>query len=339
MRIGLRTVPRLAARRVMAAALEAAEAEDLLAPTSKRAQKKALKKAEKAVEKSAAGYAGRRGPSGQELKGPEQKTTQVEVEGTVDENPFRTPAIEAENVHKVYDTIAEHWNHTRYKAWPRVEAFVRSLPRGSLVADLGCGNGKNLPHVQQAGGFAVASDMSEPLARIAHREFGACALVADCLKTPFRSGSFDAALHIAVMHHLSTEPRRIQALREAARVLKPGGVFLVYCWSYEQDEEKSRSRHRFVAQDVLVPWSFRTPGVKKANETPSQPGPRGQETASQPGPGEDDTWEEKPAVCQRYCHVYREGELVELLAKVPELEVVESYFDTGNWCAISRRLP
>ena len=27
-------------------------------------------------------------------------------------NPLRTPAIEAENVHQVYETIASHWNHT-----------------------------------------------------------------------------------------------------------------------------------------------------------------------------------------------------------------------------------
>ena len=52
----------------------------------------------------------------------------------------------------MYDSVAESWNGTRYKAWPRVEAFVRrqhaGLPVGSvLVLDLGCGNGKNLPAV------------------------------------------------------------------------------------------------------------------------------------------------------------------------------------------------
>ena len=29
------------------------------------------------------------------------------------------PAIEREHVHKIYDTIADHWSNTRYKAWPK----------------------------------------------------------------------------------------------------------------------------------------------------------------------------------------------------------------------------
>ncbi|CAK9039247.1 unnamed protein product [Durusdinium trenchii] len=233
----------------------------------KRSKKKAQGYANEGAENS-----GRRGPSGQELKGPLQKTTAVEVAPEESENVLKTPAIEAENVHKVYDAIASHWNHTRYKAWPRVEAFVRSLPRHSLVADLGCGNGKNLPHVKEAGGFAVASDISAPLAQIAAEEHGASCMVADCLAAPLRDGAFDAVLSIAVLHHLSTRGRRVQALREAARLLRVGGQLLVYCWSFEQDDDRSRSRHRFVAQDVLVPWSFRTPGLKKGKPS-EQPEP------------------------------------------------------------------
>lgn len=301
----------------------------------KRSKKKALAQANGYAAESS----GRRGPSGQELRGPMQRTTAVEVVPEDVENPFQTPAIEAENVHKVYDTIASHWNHTRYKAWPRVEAFVRSLPKHSLVADLGCGNGKNLPHVKEACGFAVASDISAPLARIAAEEHGASCMVADCLTTPLRAGIFDAVLSIAVLHHLSTPARRIQALREAARLLRVGGQLLVYCWSYEQDDERSRSRHRFVAQDVLVPWSFRTPGLKKgkAAATPAEATGAVAAEEGEGVSGTPETWEEQPPVCQRYCHVYREGELDELLQEVPDLVVLDSYFDTGNWCAIAQR--
>mmetsp|Transcript_131740 Transcript_131740/g.262878 ORF Transcript_131740/g.262878 Transcript_131740/m.262878 type:complete len:250 (+) Transcript_131740:2-751(+) len=132
----------------------------------------------------------RRGPSGQKLRGPEQKTTAVDVPTPEFANPFRTPAIEAEHVHTVYDTIAEHWNHTRYKAWPRVDAFIRGLAPGSLVADLGCGNGKNIPAIREAGGFVVASDICAPLVRIARDSHGddvsASTLVADCLCSPMR---------------------------------------------------------------------------------------------------------------------------------------------------------
>ncbi|CAJ1341818.1 unnamed protein product, partial [Effrenium voratum] len=221
-------------------------------------------------------------------------------------------------------------------------------------------------------------------------------MVADCLAAPLRGGAFDAVLSIAVLHHLSTPARRVQALREGARLLRCGGLFLVYCWSYEQDDQRSRSRHRFEAQerDVLVPWSFRTPGVKKARlkrrieaaagvlrgakdagagcfwrfgvgrwarwakgkpkrvfghfgkHACPEFGPVKQLAFGPPGPSPSPGSSEDPksrkagSSSQRYCHVYREGELEELpgrqipeilgyfwdmrLQEVPELELVNS---------------
>jgi len=80
----------------------------------------------------------------------------------------------------------------------------------------------------------------------------------------------------------------------------------------------------------LVPWNNKTPSVKKASDM--------SKIAASGGPQQEaGGWTERPEVCQRYCHVYREGELDELLAQVPELAVDEVYFDTGNWCAIAHR--
>jgi alkylated DNA repair protein alkB family protein 8 len=50
--------------------------------------------------------------------------------------------LEQEHVHKVYNDIAHHFSNTRYKPWPRVVDFLRTFPSGSLVLDVGCGNGK-----------------------------------------------------------------------------------------------------------------------------------------------------------------------------------------------------
>jgi ubiquinone/menaquinone biosynthesis C-methylase UbiE len=44
----------------------------------------------------------------------------------------------------VYDRIAPHFSHTRYKPWPKVESFLNGLPEYSVVLDIGCGNGKYL---------------------------------------------------------------------------------------------------------------------------------------------------------------------------------------------------
>merc|ERR1712039_413684 len=116
--------------------------------------------------------------------------------------------VEIEHVHQVYQTIADHWSHTRYKPWPKVESFIRGRPKGSVVVDLGCGNGKNIPAIQESGGFAVASDMSENLVRIAAQAHNSDGAVANCLCMNMRSGVYDAAISIAVLHHISTEARR-----------------------------------------------------------------------------------------------------------------------------------
>lgn len=63
-----------------------------------------------------------------------------------------------------------------------------------------------------------------------------------------RSDSFDAVISIAVIHHFSTEKRRLMAIAEMARILRPGGKIMIYVWALEQ------SQRQFCAQDVLVPW-------------------------------------------------------------------------------------
>ena len=203
-----------------------------------------------------------------------------------------------EHVQRVYDSIATEWHGTRYRSWPRVEEFVLSLPRGSLIADLGCGNGKMASACRQGGHFALACDFSVELVRIAALQQGAEAQIADALLVPYRDGCFDAALSIAVLHHISTEARcaaahasnrptrpepkdravsrvvvgrRRQLMAETLRVLRPGGLALFYAWAMEQSD--GVSGHLFAAQDVFVPFHQRghTPAKAKQPKQPKQP--------------------------------------------------------------------
>ncbi|KAH0625143.1 hypothetical protein JD844_033293 [Phrynosoma platyrhinos] len=52
--------------------------------------------------------------------------------------------LEKKYVHDVYEEIALHFSNTRHSPWPRVVQFIRALPHGAVVADVGCGNGKYL---------------------------------------------------------------------------------------------------------------------------------------------------------------------------------------------------
>lgn len=242
---------------------------------------------------------------------------------------------ESEHVHDVYDEIAPHFAATRYAPWPRVDAFLSSLPAHSLVADVGCGNGKYLIVAQKSPNnlFAIGTDRCAPLVHIANAQVPAdadCvnkfdAGVADARFMPFRDGCFDAAVNIAVVHHMSTQQRRIDALKETIRLLRKGGRALIYVWALERPStpKPKRGNHgakmlsrRFETQDVFVPWHMRR---RKA------------------GADSDKILGGIEEIHRRFYHVYRDGELEEELGNVPDTKIVELYYDHQNWCAIVER--
>lgn len=91
-------------------------------------------------------------------------------------------------------------------------------------------------------------------------------------------------------------------------------------WALEQE---SSSKRNFAEQDVLVPWRLQK-HFQGDDEATS-------ETGMPEGPCVHVVEDRGELVYQRYCHVYREGELEELCASIPNCRVVEAGFDKGNW--------
>ena len=58
----------------------------------------------------------------------------------------------------MYDKIAPHFSNTRYKPWPQVVNFLNDLEEGSLLCDVGCGNGKYLGENDKL--YCVGTDRS-----------------------------------------------------------------------------------------------------------------------------------------------------------------------------------
>lgn len=245
------------------------------------------------------------------------------------------PDLERDHVQKVYDAVAAQWHGTRYKAWPRVVDFVRALPPCSLVADLGCGNGKIAPYCREAGHLAIGCDFSIELVRIAAFQQGQQAQAADVMALPYRDGVFDAALSIAVLHHVSTAERRRLLVTETLRVLRPGGRALMYAWAAEQSE--GRSGHNFESPDVFVPFHNRV-DKPKAPATAPQPAPTDDVATLEAMGGVFDPTK-RAVIFQRYCHVYRTGELRALIDEVGGMRILDEYYDTGNHCIAIEKLP
>jgi alkylated DNA repair dioxygenase AlkB len=89
----------------------------------------------------------------------------VHTAGTViiERSDLVTPNTESKHVHDVYDAIATQWHHTRGKRgvlWPGATQFLDSLPRGSVVADVGCGDGKYFSAITAASSYVIGMDIS-----------------------------------------------------------------------------------------------------------------------------------------------------------------------------------
>ena len=73
-----------------------------------------------------------------------------------------TPSTESKHVHEVYDAIATQWHHTRGKRgvlWPGATNFLEKIPKGSVVADVGCGDGKYFSAIWEYGSYVIGTDI------------------------------------------------------------------------------------------------------------------------------------------------------------------------------------
>ena len=301
-------------------------------------------------------------------------TDHNDTPSTINRSDLITPSTESKHVHAVYNAIATQWHHTRGKRgvlWPGATQFLENLPPGSVVADVGCGDGKYFSAILGADSYVIGTDISEALLRTASsaeknggRESGKktvegpqyqqlsddknslslnpAVAVADCIHLPIRTDSCDAAICIAVMHHLSTKGRRIRCLEELARVVKVGGLINVQAWALEQEED---SKRKFHGADVLVPFNAQpkylqaTDSKKETSAINNNRATNGKGVAqmlSESFDGADFDSKKNLVIFQRYCHMYRRGELEELVAEIPNLKLVESAYEKGNHVVLLR---
>ena len=59
----------------------------------------------------------------------------------------------------------------------------------------------------------------------------------------------DGIISIAVLHHISSEERRVSLLAEMARLMKPGARGLVTVWASEQEDKKKLAKWECLGHD------------------------------------------------------------------------------------------
>lgn len=158
-----------------------------------------------------------------------------------------------------WERIAPGYAAARPHPWPLVVDFLAPLPPGARVLDAGSGGGRHVRAARERGLEVLALDT----ARGFRPE-----VQADAAMLPLRDASFDAVLLVAVLGTMPLRRDRVAALREARRVLRPGGQVLVAVWAkwqaaYLRALLGRGTWRRTGPGEVLAPWSHQGEVVQR----------------------------------------------------------------------------
>ncbi|MEM6792582.1 MAG: metalloregulator ArsR/SmtB family transcription factor, partial [Acidobacteriota bacterium] len=129
-----------------------------------------------------------------------------------------------------FSSTADDWDRLRDDLFGRrfdLEALLGLMDPGWRVGDLGCGTGRTTRALAPFVREVVAIDGSSAMLDAARMRLADCDNVrlknGDLERLPLADQSLDAATLILALHHV---PDPQQVLREAHRVLRPGGRFV-----------------------------------------------------------------------------------------------------------------
>jgi ubiquinone/menaquinone biosynthesis C-methylase UbiE len=169
-----------------------------------------------------------------------------------------------------YNLISSDFSRTREYLWEESRFLFDDYIRGGdHVLDLGCGNGRYYQALKDKDINYTGIDNSLNLINIAKKKYPDINFeVADALNLSFESNSFDKIYSIAVLHHIPSRELRVEFLKEAKRVLKDNGLFILTSWKFHQAKEwkllikytilKFIGISKLDYFDIMEPWANRT---------------------------------------------------------------------------------
>jgi demethylmenaquinone methyltransferase / 2-methoxy-6-polyprenyl-1,4-benzoquinol methylase len=139
---------------------------------------------------------------------------------------------EPHEVAAMFDDVAERYDLTndvlslgQTRLWRKAVAEAVDAQPGQRVLDLAAGTGSSSQPFARAGAHVFACDFSLGMLKVGKRQFPRLDLLAgDALRLPFGDGVFDA---VTISFGLRNVHDTDAALREMARVTKPGGRLVV----------------------------------------------------------------------------------------------------------------
>lgn len=226
------------------------------------------------------------------------------------------------NINKeFYQSFGQAFAQTRRRVQPGVRRALAEWITDGNWLDIGCGSGTLAQAWRNTGlkGTYTGIDFSEPLLADA-----GCQELADDgrLSVTFRQADlaaegwehslplrvYDGAVSFAVLHHIPSAAYRQQLLGAVARLIRPGGLFILSVWQFQHSPKLlarvlpwravGLAAEDIEAGDKLLDWRYHPGGTEGA-------------------PG------------LRYVHLFSSEELLGL-ARVAGFEVIDEYQSDGS---------
>lgn len=156
-----------------------------------------------------------------------------------------------------FDQMAEEWDHLREQLLDSdyyLNRLRKLVDRSHQVVELGSGTGSLLLSLAEEEGEYLGVDMAPKMVEQATQKAASLGvgnvkfLRGEIEDLPIEPESASTVIISMVLHYLATPEL---AIREAARILKPGGIFLVHDF-YKHDDESYREifHHRWLGFEV-----------------------------------------------------------------------------------------
>jgi ArsR family transcriptional regulator len=158
------------------------------------------------------------------------------------ERAARMDAAKRGRARRFFDALAPEWNRRKAELLGGSELekkVLALLPACRVAADLGCGTGSLLAGLAAKAATVIGVDSSPRMLELA-RHSGAAAgrgvqlRLGELEHLPLREAEADAAVMNLVLHHLRLP---VEGLREAHRILRPGGTLVLADLDRHQDPE------------------------------------------------------------------------------------------------------
>jgi demethylmenaquinone methyltransferase/2-methoxy-6-polyprenyl-1,4-benzoquinol methylase len=138
---------------------------------------------------------------------------------------------------EMFDGVADRYDRTntvlafgRDRTWRKETRLALDLKPGETVLDLGAGTGVSTLELARSGAFAVGADLSLGMLQVGRKARPEVPLLAaDALALPFADNAFDAVTISFALRNIADPDA---ALREMARVTRPGGRLVVCEFSH-----------------------------------------------------------------------------------------------------------